>query len=315
MIHFDIDQRYLDEAVVGSAISRREGILISVGVHSAILLAGLLLPQLDFVRALLPERDAVFAELEAPEPEAEEARFVFVQPQVEMPTPEPPPVAELSDLDRLARDPEIAALPDNPLPFSLGNTTERILPRDEQALTGEELFEEPSERPTDPETAMARLEPIGESGLEFAPAPVTPADDANVGLLADALRNLERYVQGQTFNNPRGGADQPGPVIQFDTYGVDFGPWIRQFVAEVYSNWFIPQAAYLAREQVVLQFNIYKNGRIADISVVRPAAIGALTRAAVNAISASSPLDPLPPEYPVDPAVFTVTFYYGAPDL
>ena len=30
MIHFDIDSRYQDELVVGSAISRREGVILSV---------------------------------------------------------------------------------------------------------------------------------------------------------------------------------------------------------------------------------------------------------------------------------------------
>jgi len=309
LIHFDIDQRYLDEAVVGSAMSRREGILISVGVHGAVLLGALLLPQLEFVRNLLPERDAVLAEPVRPEREREEdvPRFVFVQPRVEVPAPEPPPAAEMSDLDRRAADPEVAALADNPLPFSLGNTTERILAPED---AGEDLVEQSEQARADAEGALARLEPIGESGLEFAPQPVAPSPNDG-GLLADALRNLERYVQGQTFSNPQGGADQPGAEIQFDTYGVEFGPWIRQFVARVRSNWFIPQAAFTARDFVVLQFNIHKNGRITNVAVVRPAAIASLTRAAVNAINASSPVDPLPAEYPVDPALFTVTFYYN----
>jgi TonB family protein len=313
LIHFDIDQRHLDEAAVGNAMSRREGVLISVGAHGAVLLAVFLLPQLAFVRDLLPVRDLVMAEPERAEPAPEdETRFVFVQPRVEAPPPEPPPIAEMSDRDRLAADPEIAALPDNPLPFSRGNTDERILPPDDLPA-GEDALAADDAALADADNAMARLETVGETGLEFAPLPdAAPAPDG--GLLADALRNLERYVQGQTFNNPRGGADQAGSEIQFDTYGVDFGPWLRQFVAEVYSNWFIPQAARITRDRVVLQFNIYRNGRIADITVAQPAVIDALTRAAVNAISASSPVDPLPPEYPVDPALFTVTFYYGAPD-
>ena len=51
------------------------------------------------------------------------------------------------------------------------------------------------------------------------------------GALGDALRNLQRYVQNETFNNPQGGQDTPGASIQFDTKGVEFGPWLRRFVA------------------------------------------------------------------------------------
>jgi hypothetical protein len=33
LIHFDFDDRYEDELVVGSAISKREGVLVSIIVH------------------------------------------------------------------------------------------------------------------------------------------------------------------------------------------------------------------------------------------------------------------------------------------
>ena len=37
MIHFDFDDRYADEAAVGSAISRREGVLLSIVTHGLII--------------------------------------------------------------------------------------------------------------------------------------------------------------------------------------------------------------------------------------------------------------------------------------
>jgi hypothetical protein len=45
--------------------------------------------------------------------------------------------------------------------------------------------------------------------------------------------------------------------------------------------------------------------------VVRPSEIESFTRAAVNAIMGSNPTEPLPPEYPDEKALFTVTFYYN----
>jgi TonB family protein len=92
---------------------------------------------------------------------------------------------------------------------------------------------------------------------------------------------------------------------------VEFGPWIRRFIAQVKRNWFIPQAAMTFHGHVVLQFNIHKDGTITDVSVLQPSVIEGFNRAAVGAITGSSPTEPLPPEYPSDKAFFTVTFYYN----
>jgi TonB family protein len=133
------------------------------------------------------------------------------------------------------------------------------------------------------------------------------------GALGDALRNLDRYVQNQTFRNPQGGATDPGTAIQFDTKGVEFGPWIRRFVAQVRRNWFVPEAAWAFHGRVVVQFNIHRNGRITDLVVVQPSEIDAFNRASFNAIQGSNPTEPLPPEYPDERAFFTVTFSYNEP--
>jgi TonB family protein len=118
-------------------------------------------------------------------------------------------------------------------------------------------------------------------------------------------------VQNQTFNNPQGGMNDPGSSIQFDTKGIDFGPWIRRFVAQVRRNWFIPNAAMSFRGHVVIQFNIHRNGRITDVNVVAPSSIESFNRAAYNAILGSNPVEPLPPEYPDPVVLFTVTFFYN----
>ena len=129
------------------------------------------------------------------------------------------------------------------------------------------------------------------------------------GSLGDALRNLQRYVQ--TFDNAQGGGGQFGPEIQFDTKGVEFGPWIRRFVAQVKRNWFIPYAAMSLSGHVVVQFNVNKDGRITDLVVVGPCPIAAFNNAAYGALASSNPTQPLPPAYPADVAFFTVTFFYN----
>ena len=70
-------------------------------------------------------------------------------------------------------------------------------------------------------------------------------------------------------------------------------------------------AAMSLKGHVVLQFNVHKDGSISDLAIVQPSAIDAFNNAAVNAIRGSNPTQPLPPEYPTDKVLFTVTFYYN----
>jgi TonB family protein len=130
------------------------------------------------------------------------------------------------------------------------------------------------------------------------------------GALGEALRNLNRYAQDQQLDNPNGG-NQVDPAIQFDSKGVEFGPWLRRFVAQVKRNWFVPYAAMSLRGRVMITFNVHKDGRITDLTVIRPSDIAAFNNAAFNALAQSNPTMALPPEYPADKAFFTVTFYYN----
>ena len=168
----------------------------------------------------------------------------------------------------------------------------------------------PSPEPPQVTSTEPRLLPPADDGLARATTPERQRPRAS-GALGDALRNLQRYVQNQTFDNPQGGNQDPGAQIQFDTKGVEFGPWLRRFVSRVKRNWFVPQAAMAFRGHVVIQFNIWKDGHISDVTVVQPSSIDSFNNAAFNAILSSSPVDPLPPEYPTDKAFFTVTFYYN----
>jgi TonB family protein len=306
VIHFDFDERYHDEAVVGTAISRREGVLLSIIFHGLVAAAFIIGPTLSIFQPSPEELQRRQAELERQREEASR-RLVFVQPQADIPALRPPDRAELSDLDRQAQDPVVAREPENPLPFSRGNSPERVEPAEAERARGADEPESPPQ--PEPESQLARVLPPADTGTRRPPESTTPPRLR--GSLGDALKNLQQYVQNETFNNPQGGNDRPGAQIQFDTKGVEFGPWLRRFVAQVRRNWFIPQAAMVMRGHVVLQFNIHRSGEITDIVILQPSAIEAFTNAAYGAIFSSNPTAPLPPEYPLDQALFTVTFYYN----
>ena len=310
MIHFDFEERYEDELVVGSALPRRDGVLLSVIAHVLFLLWFQFGPNLHLFQVSPEELEARRQELlRQQEKERDDRRFVFVQPRVDLEALKSKPRADLSDLNRQAQARERAVKPENPLPFARGNSSERVEATPQEQAKGPETPVKPDPTPPQPEPQeqIARALPPADTGAKREPTTSKPAP----GALGDALRNLERYVQNETFNNPQGGLNDPGATIQFDTKGVEFGPWLRRFVAQVRRNWFVPYAAMTFRGRVVLQFNIHKDGHITDIAVVDPSGINAFNLAANNAILGSNPTEPLPPEYPDPKAFFTVTFYYN----
>ena len=317
-MYFDFEDHRPDITPVGRAISWREGILISIIAHMAMVIVLLTAPQWLTTRVVRVPETVVAAKDEKDEP----LRFVFVQPKVDVPAPKPPPRADLSDKDRIARAPQRAEKPTNPLPFSQGNSPEfseqqREMERARGRGPTPEPQAGPPAEPSPPETTQV---PERQSALALptpAPAPQQPAGAGGRlqagGSLGDALRNLERYVQNEQLSNPRGGNSNFGPAIQFDTMGVDFGRWIARFKAQVERNWFplIPQAAMSMRGHTVLTFNVHKNGTITDLTIARPSTINGFNNAAYGAMVSSNPTIPLPPEYPAEKAFFTVTFFYN----
>jgi TonB family protein len=318
-MYLDFEDYRPDIQPIGRAISWREGVLLSIIVHLVMVIVLLLVPK------LFPfDPNAARARaLVVPEPPREPApRFVFVQPRRDTTAPRPPDRGDASDKDRMARTLERAPTPTNPLPFARGNTPEPVENLERPPSRGEGPRPDPGEgrqaenRPQDGEGEPPKL-PESQSALQLPSRAPSAQPGANGraatpgGGLGEALRNLQRYVQRETFDNPQGGGGQFGPEIQFDTKGVEFGPWVRRFIAQVKSNWLIPYAAMSSKGHVVITFNVHKNGSITDLMVVGPSPVDPFNHAAFGALSASNPTQPLPPEYPSDKAFFTVTFFYN----
>jgi TonB family protein len=318
-MYFDFEDYRPDITGIGRVISWREGVLLSIIVHLAAIIVVLLIPRLfpEDPNARNERLMALQEKLEQQQPE----RFVFVQPREDIKAPAPPPRAEASDQDRQARTREQAPKPTNPMPLSKGNSSERVEQMDREAPRGRGPEPDPAvgaQARAEPQPAPEAAEPSAESlklpdspGLRL-PSGRPPANSRlGGGSLGDALRNLQRYVEKDQFNNPQGGGGNFGPAIQFDTKGVEFGPWIRRFIAQVKRNWLIPNAAMMLKGHVVITFNVHKDGHITDLTVVQPSPVEAFNNAAFGALASSNPTVPLPPEYPSDRAFFTVTFFYN----
>jgi hypothetical protein len=80
LIHFDFEERYQDELIVGSAITRREGIAYAVVVHVLILTAFIVGPRLGLFQPSAEELEARRQEQQRQLEEERNRTFVFVQP-------------------------------------------------------------------------------------------------------------------------------------------------------------------------------------------------------------------------------------------
>ena len=318
-MYIDFEDYRPDTPRVEPALSGGTAVLITIAFHVLFILAVIYLPRVAFLQALVTP--ATEMEVQPRQRLAEQSpRFVFVQPRVDIPKPQPKPNVDLSDQDRVKSSAEKPPDPQNALPFARGNSSEKVeaeiapptpKPSQEAATQGrpdqQNRMSESEVAANDPSRSMLRL--------PDTPAATTPAlkmgrSATTGGPIGDALRNLQRYTQNQSFGNAQGSGDAQG-LIQFDSKGADFGPWLRRFIAQVKSNWFIPSAAMMLKGHVVITFNVHRNGAITDIEIKGPSGIDAFDRAAVNALLSSNPTQALPPDYPSDTAFFTVTFLYN----
>ena len=225
-MYFDFEGSHLETPTIESAVSWRESVLVSVFLHLLVIALVLVVPELPSSRAAVERRAAQLAELVEQrrgelEQQRDRDRFVFVQPRVDIEALEAPEDADASDKDRVAASPERAETPTNELPFALGNSLERVEAERPSDGFGELTQPEPDiglqARLDEPDGSAEDAEAGGDEdnefvdGLRFGSGP-TPTFNAGDGepetaatLLGRALRNLEQYVQRESFHNPEGG--------------------------------------------------------------------------------------------------------------
>jgi TonB family protein len=306
-MYLDFEDHRPETPRVPSAISVREGVLLSLVFHLTLALAIVLFP-----RFFLRSPAAPVAPVPRDQPPL---RFVEVLPLNDK-SLAPLIRTNPSDMDRRSATRESAPDPDNTMPFSRGNTSQLI-----EGGPKVPPPQPPAAAPTPPSPAVqpspSAAPPSADASLSqmtvpvpTPPSPAAPPRQASRAL-ADSLRNLQQYLRNENYDNIRGGNADQSADIQFDSMGVDFGPWLRRFKNQVERNWIVPTAAMTYRGRVVIQFNVLRNGTITDLNVVQPAGYPSLTSSALNALKLSNPTSALPPEYPAERVFFTVTFHYN----
>jgi TonB family protein len=304
-MYLDFEDYHPDIPRVPSPISVREGVLLSLVGHLLLLVAYLITPKGFF--------DAK-VEVVPVQQNQEPLRFVDVAPlndkSLKALLKDNP-----SDLDRRATTVERPPAPDNTNPFSRGNTPEFV-----EGGPKAQPQPQPSAPPSPPGPPAAAapspdsapaLDMPSKVGVTAASSPAASPTRATGQSLRDSLRNLSQYVRSENYDNLKGGNADQSADIQFDSMGVDFGPWLRRFKNQVERNWIVPSAAMTYRGRVVIQFFVLRNGTITDLNVIQPAGFPSLTSSSLNALKLSNPTAQLPPEYPAEKVFFTVTFHYN----
>lgn len=119
----------------------------------------------------------------------------------------------------------------------------------------------------------------------------------------------------------RGGSGpgmQPGAQILTDTQGVDFSSYIQRLLATLKRNWYavMPESAMLGDKGMVsTTFQINRDGSVPppDPMLERTSGKGPLDNAAMSAIHASNPLEPLPHEFKGPYIRLRIVFLYNLP--
>jgi len=308
-MYFNFEDFRPDTPTLPRSLTRLEVALLTVVFYLSVVILLLVWPHLEFVKAWEAQRQQeLVQQQEQLERQRQSTRFVMVQPRVDIPAPKPPPRADLSDLNRKARTVERAPKPTNNMPFSRGNTFERV----EGAPPTPETRANETPQPEPKADSQSMALPESPTATQPKGVEVPQPRGPSAGVIADAIRNVQKYAPRDSYVNVQGGGDQDfAPSIQFDTKGVEFGPWLRRFIAQIRRNWFIPEAAMFQKGHVVITFYVGKDVRITELKVLRPSQVGAFNNSAFNALASSNPTQPLPTEYPDDRAFFTITFFFN----
>jgi TonB family protein len=123
------------------------------------------------------------------------------------------------------------------------------------------------------------------------------------------------------LSTPRkeGGNSSPngsGIEILTPTEGVDFAPYVAGVSGNVKRNWFavMPQTARAGEKgKVVVEFDVLHDGQIRDIKATSNSGGSVLETAALAAVRASSPLEPLPKTFHGPLIKLKCTFLYNTP--
>lgn len=192
--------------------------------------------------------------------------------------------------------------------------------------------------PVDPRPQPAQPVTPPPSALEAIQPPKPTPDHLNLGINQSPSKSLQSQIDNAARQNggrvyvpqsspiPRQGGGggvrgpgmQPGVSLLTPTEGVDFSSYLQRVLASVKRNWYaiMPESANMGDKGIVaLTFKITKDGivPVQDPNLERTSGKEPLDNAAMSAIRASSPFEPLPAQFKGDHIELRFIFFYNLP--
>lgn len=109
------------------------------------------------------------------------------------------------------------------------------------------------------------------------------------------------------------GFAQDGP-LSFESSWFDWGDYAEGMVSRIRVNWYsnMPHLIQTGLKGVVtIRFTIHRDGTITDVTILQSSGVPPYDFAAKKGIELSSPLNPLPKNFPNDTERVTAMFYYN----
>jgi len=316
-------QEQIDLVVVTEEKPQSRGISIAIGASLVLHVLLLIL----FVRAYRP-RPPVASEI----PMARYVELISQNPQEKKFTEAPGPkleqaplsAAPLSDANRKASMPDPTGMqptkrpgegggiynpPSNPAPR--GPQQPQVAPQQQQ-IPGAPSQAQPSQQP--------QQQPVDTDHLIYREQTSKSAASGNNVNWNSALREVkvaslgggDSLDLGQLQGGEKGFAEQ-GP-ISFETSWYDWGPYAQSMVSRIRVNWYANMPEILRtglKGQVTIRFTIQRDGSITDVEILKRSGVDPYDYAAKKAIELSSPLKPLPKDFPYPSERVTCMFYYN----
>jgi TonB family protein len=284
---------------------------VSIAVHVALLIL--------FVRLFKPVAQpkenvpmARYVELMRQQPEFTEAPGAHVD--------KAPLNAPMSDASRRASMPE----PTGDTPTSRPGSGEGLYTP--EMRSGQPAPRQQQQQPQQPrQAAQAQPAPAFSQGGQARAAAAAQQETVAASAAAPIdWRSAIKQVKGSASSGSdsydlagagggtQGSADA-GP-LSFETQWYDWGAYAQSMVSKLRVNWYanMPQIIRTGLKGVVtIRFTIHRDGSITDIETLESSTVPPYDFAARKAIELSSPLNPLPKDFPNASERVTCMFYYN----
>ena len=303
---------------------RREAAWLSVIVHLFVILLFVNQPRLeDFYRRVFLHQQPVMRVSVQDLMKKKELTYLELPPDLQKPA-ERPKTDIISDKDRVAtsKTPELDAKALRKLISRPGSPGPKMPPGQPGPAPGEAAQNQPAPQGQPQEQAQQQPQPNANQQQQLAqlqpPTVERKAPPVNFGRALSAGSAIDQAARGAIQNrggssgddgnfgpnfSRNGAAAQGGAEILSDTMGVDFGPWLRRVTQIVREHWYplMPESVFAPINKaglVAIDFAVMKNGEVVGMKLAGSSGDVALERASWGSITSSSPLPPLPQEFP-----------------